>query len=420
MNTCAGNVAPDALETCRKVWYELKLAAGQGAVTPAARCSHTATRVGWQMYIIGGGAVVEPPSRNRDCVFQHFGDVPILDVRSCQWTLALGSADSPFPARRGHSAALHAPSSSIIVWGGTRGGTGQQGCLDDTWQLTNVGGAPAELRWEQPHTCGTPPSARRGHRAVVYADVMLVVGGYGDGLLFTLEIGRSWCWSQVEVTGPKPWQYALFGCTMLHGTLLCFGGHEMYFEAELTETDVAQIQHSWRALEDGFIHALHSNTLHAVDVSTLFGASACSGGAVDEAGEEVEGTGGTSEVGSGKEVARPRSGFAPARTLRWQELSARGTPPCARYCLEMAELGISGHQVVIFGGTDTEGEALNDTFMLHVSRPAELLQGAHLEWEAVMVDQPPRTEEDSASEGSSEGSGSLNNKLDDLLADGNT
>jgi hypothetical protein len=412
MNTCAGNVAPDALETCRKVWYELKLAAGQGAVTPAARCSHTATRVGWQMYIIGGGAVVEPPSRNRDCVFQHFGDVPILDVRSCQWTLALGSADSPFPARRGHSAALHAPSSSIIVWGGTHGGTGQQGCLDDTWQLTNVGGAPAELRWEQPHTCGTPPSARRGHRAVVYADVMLVVGGYGDGLLFTLEIGRSWCWSQVEVTGPKPWQYALFGCTMLHGTLLCFGGHEMYFEAELTETDVAQIQHSWRALEDGFIHALHSNTLHAVDVSTLFGASACSGGAVDEAGEEVEGTGGTSEVGSGKEVARPRSGFAPARTLRWQELSARGTPPCARYCLEMAELGISGHQVVIFGGTDTEGEALNDTFMLHVSRPAELLQGAHLEWEAVMVDQPPRTEEDSASEGSSEGSGSLNNKLD--------
>jgi hypothetical protein len=59
---------------------------------------------------------------------------------------------------------------------------------------------------------------------------MLVVGGYGDGLLFTLEIGRSWCWSQVELTGPKPWQYALFGCTMLHGTLLCFGGHEMYFE----------------------------------------------------------------------------------------------------------------------------------------------------------------------------------------------
>jgi hypothetical protein len=415
MITPAGCVAPDALKTCRKVWYELKLAAGQGAVTPAARCSHTATRVGWQMYIIGGGAVVEPPSGNRDCVFQHFGDVPILDVRSCQWTLALGSADSPFPARRGHSAALHAPSSSIIVWGGTRGGTGQQGCLDDTWQLTNVGGAPAELRWEQPHTCGTPPSARRGHRAVVCADLMLVVGGYGDGLLFTLEIGRSWCWSQVELTGPKPWQYALFGCTMLHGTLLCFGGHEMYFEAELTETDVAEVQHSWRAFEDGFVHSLHSNTLHAVDISTLFvGASACGGGAVDEAVEEaVEGSGATSafgsaELGSGKGGARLSRGVSPARTLRWQQLSAHGTPPCPRYCLEMAELGISGHQIVIFGGTDTEGAALNDTFVLHVSRPAELLQGAHLEWEAVTVGQPSRTKEDSTSQGS----GSLNDKLD--------
>ena len=117
----------DIPQSCRKRWYELELAGS----SPAPRCSHTATCVRWRLYVIGGGAIVESPPHSGPVQFTHFNDVPVLDMRTLRWSIGLPSSD--FPARRGHSAVLHEPSDRVLVFGGTNGGTGQAGCMNDVW-----------------------------------------------------------------------------------------------------------------------------------------------------------------------------------------------------------------------------------------------------------------------------------------------
>jgi len=282
-------------------------------------------------------------------MFEHYSDVPVLDVRTCTWTIVLASADT-FPARRGHSAVLHEASKRIIVCGGTQGGTGQAGCLNDVWLLHNVHRGPAELSWSSPTTSGEPPSPRRGHRAVVCAETtMLIIGGYGEGLLHALTIDE-WVWASVPVRGPEqqmPWQYALFGCAMVRDCLLCFGGHEIFDEADA----------------DGFVRARHSNNLHAIDLAELV------------------------QVAATERALQYAEEDAPRKwpTLQWQQLSAKGgsAPPVERYCLEMADAsrGQSCH-FLCFGGTDVDGEPLNDTHLLHVHSPHDLLR-SRLTWEQV-------------------------------------
>ena len=110
----------------------------------------------------------------RDPPFVHHSDVAALDIRTLRWTIHL--AESDFPARRGHSAALHVDGEQIVVFGGTSGNLGQTGMLNDLWVL-RVADVSAP-QWEQPSTVGVPPVRRRGHGAAVLKGTMVVTGGY--------------------------------------------------------------------------------------------------------------------------------------------------------------------------------------------------------------------------------------------------
>ena len=182
----------------------------------------------------------------------------------------------------------------------------------------------------------------------MHDDVMLIVGGYGEGILHTLAVDR-WVWTSVHVHGPTPWQYALFGCAAVRHQLILFGGHEVR----------GTVDSEGYLMDDAVVR--HSNALYALDLSKLPTA-----------------TGGGSEADEG----RPPSG---EKVLTWHELRADGARPCERFCLELADAG--GGNLIVFGGTDTDGAALNDTHILHISTPGDLMQ-AKLEWQAVEQPRP--------------------------------
>ncbi|KAL1519006.1 hypothetical protein AB1Y20_003275 [Prymnesium parvum] len=276
---------------CRKRWFEV-VPRGE---PPCGRCSHTATRVGWNLYIIGGGAVWMLDLEGAE--WEQFSDVCVLDLRTMEWSVA--SASPAFPARRGHSAVLHDASDQILIFGGTRGGNERSGLLNDVWALANVREAE-RLAWREVATTGARPSPRRGHRAVLRGELMVVVGGYGEGVLHALCV-RRWAWSAVRVDGPAPTLLALFGCALVGEQLLCFGGHVAH---------------------DGAVRM--SNQLLAVDLAPLFADAAAA--------------------------------------VCWRILPTRQPPPAARICCEMVEL--SERALLVFGGTAVSDTALNDTHVL--------------------------------------------------------
>ena len=198
----------------RRVWYPLGSVMG---APPSPRCSHTCTVVGDALYIIGGGKVQGVVAGEPE--FHHYGDVHRLDLRLLRWSRVLPNPCS-FTPRRGHSAALHEPSGRIVCFSGTRGLPSDR-LLTDVHVLHTSAGAGEDgtgevppMRWEQPQVRGTPPSARRGHRAVILADdAMFVIGGYPHLILGSsdLELSMhvlqlsSWTWGVVQVkTRPGP------------------------------------------------------------------------------------------------------------------------------------------------------------------------------------------------------------------------
>ena len=76
----------------------------QTTKSPPGRCSHSATSVDNGVLILGGGRANDGSS-NGQPAFVHFCDAWFLDPQDAQWReLAI---ESPFTARRGHSALLH-------------------------------------------------------------------------------------------------------------------------------------------------------------------------------------------------------------------------------------------------------------------------------------------------------------------------
>ena len=75
----AGPNAADEVRRCGKRWFQI----APGGTPPSARCSHTATRVGWNVFIIGGGSVEgQADEDGDDAAWVHYSDVPILNVRT--------------------------------------------------------------------------------------------------------------------------------------------------------------------------------------------------------------------------------------------------------------------------------------------------------------------------------------------------
>ncbi|KAL3918772.1 MAG: hypothetical protein SGPRY_005884 [Prymnesium sp.] len=280
-------------------WLELRAS----GVWPSARCSHSATRVAHLLYFIGGGQVVRPAQRaHEEAEWIHYADVPVLDVRRMRWRVAFSSG-SPFVARRGHSAVLHERTDRIVIFGGSD----EQTMMNDVWSLNNVS-SPEWLTWTKVESVGDPPSPRRGHRAVVRDDLMVVIGGYGLGLIHTLHLQR-WEWSCVLLAqspgAEPPSLIALFGSALLGNKLLCFGGHESHSGSMRT-----------------------SNALSLVDLTPVF-------------------------EGSGKEG------------VEWRRVRVQGRCPSARICCECAQAGDS--HLIVFGGTSEIGTTMNDTHMLHLT-----------------------------------------------------
>ena len=229
-------------------WCALK----PSGLTPTARCSHSATRVEEELYIIGGGYIdSEAPGRE----FIHLNDVWKLSIHSMEWSRLELSGDV-FPARRGHSAAFDQGNACIIVFGGTD----SVRMLNDTYELDTVQGSSGSCSWRRVDVNGSEPPGRRGHRAFMLGEearrkIMLVVGGYPESIdpssgsmpeqhrivdeergavpsdsaylgMYALYVS-TWTWARLRVAGFPPRGLALFGCACVDGNrLVTFGGHQ--------------------------------------------------------------------------------------------------------------------------------------------------------------------------------------------------
>eukprot|EP00966_Prymnesium_polylepis_P139167 3215597-Prymnesium_polylepis.1 len=159
---------------------------------------------------------------------------------------------------------------------------------------------------------------------------MIVVGGYGYHTLHALSLDE-WVWTRLNVSDrpEDPMMLALMGCTLLGTTLICFGGHVVLERQVLT-----------------------SNALYAVDMASTFVAG------------DLE------------------------AQLVWQEVEPKGAAPSGRICCEMADAGLGN--VIVFGGTESGNVALNDTHLLQLGDPDDVLH-CSAEWCAVTLDQASST-----------------------------
>ena len=212
-----------------------------------------------ELILIGGGCLELPSSEDASetmATHHHwrmFSDVQVLDGRTLAWSCVLPDGGA-MPARRGHSAALHHPSQTIVIFGGVGAPAPTEvaetdAYLNDVWVLRTQ----PEYAWEKPDVNGSPPAPRRGHRAAMLADggTMVVLGGYpsrlsefGEALtearlpidaprasggnligVFALRM-ESWAWEHVHVDGHVPRGLALFGCACEKDRVFIFGGHE--------------------------------------------------------------------------------------------------------------------------------------------------------------------------------------------------
>jgi len=113
---------------------------------------------------------------------QHtFNDTWILDVSApvsgsmrqlqATWRKLKDRTGVRPPVRAGHTASL--VGDFLYVFGGSSGNI----ACNDLWKLDLS--AP-ELRWEELHATGTPPTPRLGHAAVVLGDRIVISGGRGS------------------------------------------------------------------------------------------------------------------------------------------------------------------------------------------------------------------------------------------------
>jgi hypothetical protein len=173
------------------------------------RCSHTATYISNQIYIIGGGAIVV------GSVFTQFNDVWIWNPISRKINLLICHG-SLFTARRGHTACAHRDK-HIYVFGGI---LSDQTFSNDLYILDTTTSS-----WNKIAAAGIYPTARRGHGASIYNDKMYIIGG--DSRIISSEVFIlclvSHTWSSVIIQS-IPYQLSL-SCWQSYGSMMvCFGG----------------------------------------------------------------------------------------------------------------------------------------------------------------------------------------------------
>ena len=229
-----------------------------GSVPPAARCSHTATAVGEELWVIGGGVYIAERA-----AFEHFADVHVLGADGVWVRISTGGG--PFTARRGHSASLYGR--HIAVFGGV--GNGGELCdgfvwLLDTQCLPKDGHRTAMWTRRRPSSAaempGYPhvrpfrvgfrengarprdappqllallaqPELRRGHGSFVVDDELFVFGGYTnsqlhlEGWIYALDLNDdAAAWRLQKTRGADPGACALFASEQTSRFWICAGG----------------------------------------------------------------------------------------------------------------------------------------------------------------------------------------------------
>ncbi len=230
----------------------------QTTQSPPGRCSHSATCVDNGVLILGGGRANDGSS-NGQPAFVHFCDAWFLDPHDAQWREL--TIDSPFTARRGHSALLH--ERQLVVFGGVAdsGAGGPVERLiegDQHLVVFDVDDAVTRLARILPDVSGAPPRPRRAHAAWLAGHTMLVYGGFmqtlqeiQEGVLDAIDAASAlhaldlatWTWSRVDARPPmrpptavggrdasEEWArrasrgVALAGCCSLDGAPVLVGG----------------------------------------------------------------------------------------------------------------------------------------------------------------------------------------------------
>ena len=167
--------------------------------------------------ILGGGRANDGSS-NGQPAFVHFCDAWFLDPQDAQWReLAI---ESPFTARRGHSALLH--ERRLVVFGGVAdsgAGGPVERLIEGDQQLVvfDVDDAVTRLSRVSPDVSGAPPRPRRAHAAWLSGHTMLVYGGFmqtlqeiQEGVLDAIDAAsalhalnlETWTWSRVDARPP--------------------------------------------------------------------------------------------------------------------------------------------------------------------------------------------------------------------------
>ena len=236
---------------------------------PTARCSHSATAVRGELWVIGGG--LARPDKSR---FTHFDDVHVL--RDSTW-VKVRTRGASFTARRGHSASLWRDR-YIVVFGGA--GDGGRMWNDGVWLLdTGCSSSGDDGRGRRRERCATwtrvnpselaelpgeprighngrvnfrdgplgpvvvPPAVlahlsrpepRRGHGSFIVGDELFVYGGYTEtniylkGWLYALDLKRDGAaWRLQQTTGLDPGATALFSSVTTARFWICCGGIEI-------------------------------------------------------------------------------------------------------------------------------------------------------------------------------------------------
>ena len=189
----------------------------QTTKSPPGRCSHSATAVDNGVLILGGGRANDGSS-NGQPAFVHFCDAWFLDPQDAQWREL--TIESPFTARRGHSALLH--ERQLVVFGGVAdsgAGGPVERLIEGDQQLVvfDVDDAVTRLSRVLPDVSGAPPRPRRAHAAWLSGHTMLVYGGFmqtlqeiQEGVLDAIDAAsalhaldlETWTWSRVDARPP--------------------------------------------------------------------------------------------------------------------------------------------------------------------------------------------------------------------------
>lgn len=185
-----------------------------------ARWGHSASVISSisksQIYLIGG--------------FNHqymYNDVNIYDVANHEIKYVKPKGD-PMSYRAGHSACVY--KEKIYLFGGqVYAGTGKYDFLNDLYSFD-----PKTNKWESYETKGEIPKPRSQHQAIIYKNMMLIVGGcdqnnlFGD--IYALNLDNL-SWKKLEIDSlPQSVQFdtkniypAQISCVILKKILYIYG-----------------------------------------------------------------------------------------------------------------------------------------------------------------------------------------------------